>query len=481
LTDEEIYRELGFRFVSPGARALGTGGAFVAVADDLTAAQANPAGLATFSLPKFYAEYGVTNRDLRSTRGSSGSLAVDPVTGERDLPFFGVQSVSDVDTFSEPTVVGLAWPLPVGTGRTLTLSATRQVLLSEERALSSGGSMTAIQFAFDTFPNTVNGNQVEAYSVNTPVTGGVSSEVVYWNFAAALDVHPDFSVGATVTAATLDFRADTLTQVVDPLELFLDPTHPRLPDQTTSDVYRTTVNDSDTDVAFTVGVLWHPTTVFASGESPWQFGAVFRKGASFNVDESITLNGLPDAAFSNTIVVPDRYAVGMSYRANPRWLVTAEVERIEYSDLLEDFRTGVNFLTSERAADGTFAVDPDGSIEFDLDDGSVPRVGVEYSAAPGLHGQLALRAGYLRMPDDRIRMSRFNSSDPAVNAAYLGGFRGGEEQHYVTVGAGYSFGRSALELGGAISDDSTMFVGSYTFTLERQGGGTARPGVGSEP
>ena len=37
---------------------------------------------------------------------------------------------------------------------------------------------------------------------------------------------------------------------------------------------------------------------------------------------------------------------------------------------------------------------------------------------------------------------------------------------YVTAGAGYTFGRSSFEFGGAISDESTMIVGSYTFTLE---------------
>lgn len=44
LTDEEVYRTLNFNFITPGARALGFGGAFIALADDATAAEANPAG-----------------------------------------------------------------------------------------------------------------------------------------------------------------------------------------------------------------------------------------------------------------------------------------------------------------------------------------------------------------------------------------------------------------------------------------------------
>ena len=85
-----------------------------------------------------------------------------------------------------------------------------------------------------------------------------------------------------------------------------------------------------------------------------------------------------------------------------------------------------------------------------LADRSVPRVGVEFVHSPGGRGQLALRAGFFRMPDDRIRMSSFNSVDPDVNDAYLEAFRGGEEMDHVTAGVGYSFGRSSFEIAGAV-------------------------------
>ena len=64
------------------------------------------------------------------------------------------------------------------------------------------------------------------------------------------------------------------------------------------------------------------------------------------------------------------------------------------------------------------------------------------------------------MPDDRIRMTSFNSLDPDVNSAYLGGFRGGEDVDYVTAGLGYSVGRSSFQLGAAVSDESTSIVGN---------------------
>src|SRR5687767_3254864 len=44
-TDIESLSGLQFNFGNPGARALGMGGAFLGLADDATAAEANPAGL----------------------------------------------------------------------------------------------------------------------------------------------------------------------------------------------------------------------------------------------------------------------------------------------------------------------------------------------------------------------------------------------------------------------------------------------------
>ncbi|HSP06779.1 MAG TPA: hypothetical protein VLR94_06350, partial [Acidobacteriota bacterium] len=44
-TNERLYEDLDFRFVTPGARAIAMGKTFVGLADDATAAYSNPAGL----------------------------------------------------------------------------------------------------------------------------------------------------------------------------------------------------------------------------------------------------------------------------------------------------------------------------------------------------------------------------------------------------------------------------------------------------
>src|SRR5438477_289817 len=56
LTNSETFSGFQFNFNNPGARSLGMGGAFVAVADDATAVIANPAGLVILQRPELSAE-----------------------------------------------------------------------------------------------------------------------------------------------------------------------------------------------------------------------------------------------------------------------------------------------------------------------------------------------------------------------------------------------------------------------------------------
>lgn len=470
LTDEEMFRDFRFHFPVPGARAMSLGGAFVGIADDATAAEANPAGLAGLDRPQVFVEY-------RSSRGedgdpvasSLGSLTVQPVTGARDLPYLGLTARSKAERSGVPGFVGFVWPVAVGSERRrLTLSGSRQVVLSSSRTLPSAGAGTEARFSFESFPNTVSDGQVVAYSVATPVTGRAEADVVYWNASAAYAIHPDFSVGVTLAYATLDVRAGSVTRVSDPLALFVDPGHPRHPALPSADVYETGADGSDSGLAYTVGFQWHPVSTFPGGESPWRFGAAYRKGVAFAVPESTRLNGVDVGSFENTFVVPDRYAVGGSYALGKRWLFALELDRIEHSDQLEGFRSGVNFFTSGRVAAGSFAVDPTAPVTFTVNDGTLFRAGAEYLLSLGgaRRGDLALRAGYYRSPDSRIRMTSFRAVDPEVNALYLKAFPEGKDAGHVTAGVGYALGSSSFHLAiDASSSDGTQIVASYALTL----------------
>src|ERR1700751_2482658 len=55
-TDIESLSGLQFNFGNPGARSLGMGGAFLGLADDASAAEANPAGLTILRKPEITTE-----------------------------------------------------------------------------------------------------------------------------------------------------------------------------------------------------------------------------------------------------------------------------------------------------------------------------------------------------------------------------------------------------------------------------------------
>lgn len=465
LTDEEILRDFRFNFYTPGARAMALGGAFVGIADDATAADANPAGLCNLTGGQVFVELGYSGKDNRgSVQSDVGSLDVNPVTGARDLPYLALNAQSQSSGSAAADFLAFVWPMVVGPeGRRLALSAGRQVILSEDRTLNH----TQSQFSFASYPNTVSDGQVVAYSVLAPLTGSLSSEVVYWNVSAAYQVHPDFSIGATVSYATLAMDAGTSTQVIDPAQLFVDPTHPRLPARQSTDFYDTRIDGNDSGFAYSLGFEWHPNSTFRSGESPWRFGVVYQKGVSFSVPESSTLNGLTYASFDTSVVVPDRYSLGASYALGKRWLFALQFQRIEYADQLAGYRSGVNFITSERVAEGSYTTNPNVPVTFDVDNGIFFRAGAEYLVplGGGDGKDLAIRGGYYRSPDDRIRMTQFDATDAAVNAMYLGAFPQGGAANHFTTGLGYTFGASTFNLAIDYSGEGSRIVGSYVWTM----------------
>ena len=468
LTDEEIYRNFQFNFVNPGARALGMGGSFIAVADDPTTAQANPAGLGFMREPQLYFEYRAANQDDETFSSNLGSLAVDPNTGERALPYLDLRSGTQTDSVSAPTFISFSWPLQLGEAdRRLTIAGSRLVQLDQERSLPTSGG-TGATFSFDSFPLTVNGNTVESYAVQSLVQGDSSIQIVSYDAAVGVELHRDFSAGLTLSYARLEVDAESATQVLDPQAVIVDPGNPRLPSQPDADVYATSADDSDSDFTYTVGLHWHPDSVYASGVSPWRVGAVYRRGARFAVEESTSLNGVPIQELENRIVVPDRFGLGVSYAFLQRWMVVAEYERVEYSDQLDGFEPGVNYLTSAGVAGGLLGISPPEDMEFEVDNGNILRAGLEYVMPVGAAGnRLALRAGWYHTPDSRIRMTGFQSGDAEVDDTYLEAFPGGEEDDHVTAGVGFTLGRSTFSLGGEASDSGTQFVGSYTLAIEK--------------
>src|SRR5574341_18677 len=124
---QNIVLRNSFNPVGAGARGLGMGGAFIAVADDGTAASFNPAGLAQLRRSEL-ALVGFASR-LKTTQ----FVPVSPNSGQ---PETKIETTSN----GAPDFVGLAVPFEVGS-RTLT------VQLSYQRTVDLFGKGTARFFA----------------------------------------------------------------------------------------------------------------------------------------------------------------------------------------------------------------------------------------------------------------------------------------------------------------------------------------------
>src|SRR5207244_2691103 len=75
-TDIESLAGLQFNFGNPGARSLGMGGAFLGLADDASAAEANPAGLTILRKPEVSIEArNYQEQQIFSTSGTFPEIA----------------------------------------------------------------------------------------------------------------------------------------------------------------------------------------------------------------------------------------------------------------------------------------------------------------------------------------------------------------------------------------------------------------------
>src|SRR5438105_3556322 len=84
-TDIESLSGLQFNFGNPGARSLGMGGAFLGLADDASAAEANPAGLTILRKPEISIEArNYSTQQLFTTTGTFPNVVRTPFTHYSD-------------------------------------------------------------------------------------------------------------------------------------------------------------------------------------------------------------------------------------------------------------------------------------------------------------------------------------------------------------------------------------------------------------
>lgn len=323
----------------PGARALGLGGAFSAVADDATAAEANPAGLTILRRSEFSVHLRNSDVDARFVDLEALDSGVfNNVPGQLIKSYEDESTDVSFASFVKPFD---RWVFSAFYGNQLNVSAATPV----EEITDSG--------FLDLFTN----------------NNALDAEVEGYGISGAFKLNRRVSLGLTVKRVELDLRAAESMVIED----FNDFEFVFGDDQfnlgTPADfasvindriIGATALDDSDAETVFNLGVLLNPN-------GKWSMSAVYRKGATFNLDgntlqqsvmecvgdnefasicnQVFDLLDADDPAFlqqfntsistsrSAEVAIPDRLTLGFAMRPSDTWLLALDLNFIDYASL----------------------------------------------------------------------------------------------------------------------------------------------------
>ena len=436
-TDIESLSGLQFNFGNPGARSLGMGGAFLGLADDASAAEANPAGLTILRKPEVSAE--LRNFEVQQIFSTSGTFpdikrtAFTHYSQRADLTFASV-----VVPIKNRFTIGAYYHEPLrndGGGQVVPI-----------RNQFTGEIKTDVpDFFFIPAKNQVTdeaGCNAERNATKNPLA---CLQYTILPFLSALHVQErtigvagafkvgNFSFGAA--ARYQRFSETAFTFRVTPTFDFSS-----ISVQATSDIR----NNNDTakdvhDTTFSAGVKWAPNDKISAG-------AVYKKGAKFpaptfaaNENTNFEFVKAADTVFH----IPDVYGAGVSVRPIPVLTVNFDAVRVTYSNLVDNF---ISINEDVRKLDKAYRAN----------DATELHLGGEYFFTMKL--PLAVRAGVWRDPAHNVEFRGPTNSPSAVASAIL--FPRGEPVNHVSAGVGLAWPRFQID---AAYDRSRNFrVGSIS-------------------
>ncbi len=408
-------------FSTPGARSLGMGGAFIGLADDATAAYANPAGLTILRSPEISVEGRMW--DYTATFPDSGHFD-GPATGN------GIDTVDGlVYGESSESVSGISFLSYVHAGEGWAFALYGHQLANFESSFKTQGPFVG---------------EGDTLGRLFPVNGSMDLEVQNYGASFAFTVSETFSVG--VGASYYDFSFDAVT---DRFDFIADPFGPA--DYSQTNLFASQAADgSDSDWGFNVGFLWRATPKF-------QLGGVYREGPSFDFSYSgVCGPSDPDYCASSgnifttsgSLNVPTVYGLGIAIKPSDALTLTADWARVAYSDLEEGFAY-IPTLEPEVP-------------NFSVEDGDEYHFGLEYGFI-NMSSPLLLRAGAWLDP---AHATTYGGSDPILEALWSAANSADDQWHY-TGGFGLVLaqGKFQVDLAADISDrvDTYSLSGVYRF------------------
>lgn len=418
-TDIEALSGLQFNFGNPGARSLGMGGAFVAVADDASAAESNPAGLTILrksevsletrrvTMSQNFVTGGVypyvTRADFPSERESVSFASVVMPTNagtfaiyfHRPLDFHN--AVDLTGRYSTPTFY-LAPEGPV--------SATRCSEMDDCRQHQIYPFATAANLSMETF--------------------GAAYARAWRGFSAGIAVrYHQFSETATTYRRDLDAPGQPVFVV----------------SQTNGGQIFGRKND--TDVTWSAGLKWAGKRV--------SLGAVYKAGAGFPAPVWAGLQGTQSPALigSTDFHTPDEIAAGVAFRPAKNLTISADAVRMSYSRLTDQFISVMEYGANP------------GGMEivrgYSTSDGTELHAGAEYFFVTRV--PFAIRAGWWRDPAHAVVYGGDMVTSHDVAARIL--FPGAEAESHYSAGLGLSWQR--FQIDAAYDTSRTLKTASVSF------------------
>jgi len=421
ITTIEGNAGLQFSFNNPGARSLAMGGAFLALADDATAAYTNPAGLSKLFRPEFSLEY--RNTDYSTIYSDTGRLYPEP-TGIGIDTSLGINQEETSEKVNTLSFISYVYPM-----EKWTIGAYRHQLADFNAGFQSQGPIIQdLGFSED---------GVLALHRAAPSINEVDLNIVNWGLSASFRIGDSVSVGAGVSY--YDFSFDTTTQrfAFDSLEQRYNLVDFNELDKTN---FATQTGDDDA-FGFTLGLLW-------SLNDKWSLGFVYHHGVEFDYDHQRISGSGNQFDGVTDFNVPGLYGAGISYRPTERFTINLDVNRITYSD-----------ITKNVAIQGSESEVVD---YLGVDDGTEIRLGGEYVFDTKNH--FSLRAGVWSDPEhvirhvgDQIPLSAGDSATGTTSNTRAAFFQPGDDEIHYSIGAGLVFKRLQLDVAVDFSEKVDTF------------------------
>ena len=441
--DSALLSKLRFNLTNPGGKSLAMGGAFSAIADDATAALANPAGLGLISS----IEVAVSGKRVDETLALP--TARSTATGALVTPYPPVTtSAVGIDTSTSGVeFAGVVVPI----SRRLVAAFTYAENLRFEGDAGAGGYQY-LELRDNRSPGSTRRDYL--YEYREFGSASLTNRLVAGSLAFRVTEGFRIGCGVTLNRATFDLGGDTGGPHRIVSQSYLSPTS-----QETRTVTMAVQGLGGTQVGFVAGI--HADLI---ADGTLTFGADYRwtqaAEGTFVIGGNVPtpLAGQTSRAFM--FRVPSDASVGLAAHPMPGLTIAAELQWVKYGEIFDRALPVVSYaglLSTGYPVDGVLAdLSPAPNV-------FVPRVGFEYVAG-GRDLRLAFRVGYHREPAHGVTANLaardasgtpYPITDPPYSDAVSAVFDGGRADDRFTGGLGLTVGRAlSVDLGFDVGRDS---------------------------